>query len=74
MLAQFQDDNLVREVLSSLSPLRQSLIGLAFFDGLTHQQISLRLGMPLGTVKSHLKRALGVMKVNLCTPRGPAWR
>jgi RNA polymerase sigma-70 factor (ECF subfamily) len=34
------------------------LLDLSFFRGLSHKEIAEELDMPLGTVKSHLRRAL----------------
>lgn len=39
------------------SPARQ-LVSLAFMRGLSHEEIASQMGMPLGTVKSHIRRAL----------------
>jgi len=44
--------------LTSLSSVRREVIVLAFFRGWSHIQIATTLDMPLGTVKSHLRRAL----------------
>jgi RNA polymerase sigma-70 factor (ECF subfamily) len=47
--------------LDSLPFEQRSAIKLHILDGMAHQAIADRLGMPLGTVKSHLRR--GLMKV-----------
>lgn len=65
ILGTLQDSTFVHAALSALSPLRQQLLNLAFFDGLSHEEISRASGMPLGTVKSHLRRALQAMRTAL---------
>lgn len=44
--------------VEALGDPRATIVALAFFEGATHEQISQRLDMPLGTVKSHLRRSL----------------
>lgn len=56
--ARTADRLLVHEALSWLRPEQQHVLELAFYDDLTHQQIADKLGMPLGTVKSHARRGL----------------
>jgi RNA polymerase sigma-70 factor (ECF subfamily) len=68
ILGRFQDSNSIHAALSALSPLRQKLLALSFFDGLSHEEISLTSGIPLGTVKSHLRRALLAMRTALPAP------
>lgn len=48
----------VRDVLATLADPPLSFMHLAFYEDLTHQQIADRTGVPLGTVKSHLRRGL----------------
>ena len=56
--ARTADRLLVAEALGWLRPEQQQVLELAFYDDLTHQQIADKLGMPLGTVKSHVRRGL----------------
>lgn len=56
--ARTADRLLVAEALSWLRPEQQQVLELAFYEDLTHQQIADKLGMPLGTVKSHAGRGL----------------
>ena len=44
--------------LARLEPIARQLIALAFFRGLTHDEIAGHTGLPLGTVKSHIRRAV----------------
>jgi RNA polymerase sigma-70 factor (ECF subfamily) len=48
----------LREGIAALSSVQRQLVSLAFFRGLTHQEIAAATRLPLGTVKSHLRRAL----------------
>jgi RNA polymerase sigma factor (sigma-70 family) len=56
--ARTADRLLVAEALGWLRPEQQLVLELAFYHDLTHQQISDKLGMPLGTVKSHVRRGM----------------
>ena len=40
----------------------QILIELAFYDGFTHSKIANHLDMPLGTVKTKIRRAVNRMR------------
>ncbi|WP_084129189.1 RNA polymerase sigma factor [Demequina sp. NBRC 110055] len=44
--------------VEALGDPRKTIVALAYYEGATHEQIAQRLGMPLGTVKSHLRRSL----------------
>jgi RNA polymerase sigma-70 factor (ECF subfamily) len=58
LLGLVHHESRVRAALEALSPERRELIALAFLRDLTHAEIANRTGLPLGTVKSHLRRAL----------------
>jgi RNA polymerase sigma-70 factor (ECF subfamily) len=65
VLAQFQSGSAIHRALQSLTAQRRYLLGLAFFQGLTHREIAGVTGMPVGTVKSHLRRALAALQGEL---------
>ena len=51
--------------LATLSPIQRQLVGLAFFKGLSHQEIAEHSNLPLGTVKSHIRRSLDTLRAAL---------
>ena len=58
LLDAVQRDTALHATLAALDPLRRQLIALVFYRGLTHDEIAAHMGLPLGTVKSHLRRTL----------------
>ena len=55
----------VQAVLSSLTPEQRCVVTLAYIEGLSHGQISERLGIPLGTVKSRMRLAYQKVRASL---------
>lgn len=57
--------------LRSLRPTPRKVLGLHLFDGLTHSQIAQLTGLPLGTIKSHLRRGLERVRRKLAERGAP---
>jgi RNA polymerase sigma-70 factor (ECF subfamily) len=49
---------LLRAALTTLPDAQHRALELAFFDGLTHAEIALRLNEPIGTIKSRIRLGL----------------
>ncbi len=52
----------VTECLAHLPDPHRKAITLSFFSGLTHQEIAERLGEPLGTIKTRIRKSLLVLR------------
>ena len=59
------DAVVVADALAELPPVQRRVLELAFFDDLTHMQIAAATEMPLGTVKSHLRRGMARLRDRL---------
>jgi RNA polymerase sigma-70 factor, ECF subfamily len=56
------DGRRLKVCLETLEETQKRAIVMAYFDGLTHEQLAERLGSPLGTVKSWIRRGLQRLK------------
>lgn len=56
---------LLVDALEELPERARSVISMAFFDDLTHVEIAARSGIPLGTVKSDIRRSLSRLRHEL---------
>ena len=48
----------VRQAVDELPDPRRTIVLLAFWEDLSHTEIAESVGLPLGTVKSHVRRGL----------------
>lgn len=61
--------SLTRTVLRQLPPEQMTVIGLAFFGGMTHEQIAQKHDIPLGTVKTRIRRGMQRLRSYLTDQR-----
>jgi RNA polymerase sigma-70 factor (ECF subfamily) len=62
---QEQRQDAVQAAIAQLPEDQQSVIFLSFIKGLAHSEIAEQLGLPLGTVKSRIRRAFGRLREEL---------
>ena len=54
----WHDGRLIRSLIQQLPPDQQQALELSFFSALSHTEIAEQLQLPLGTVKSRVRRGL----------------
>jgi RNA polymerase sigma-70 factor (ECF subfamily) len=59
------DHQAVRDALATLPTEQRDALFLAFFQGLSHQEIATCLHTPLGTIKTRIRRALQTLRQQL---------
>lgn len=64
------DRVLLREAVEQLSEPRRTVLHLAYVEDRTQEDIAGRLGLPLGTVKSHMRRGLLQLRRDLVDLKG----
>ena len=63
-LAAQRDQAQIVRCMKGLEGVQSKAIVLAFFQGLSHSEVADKLGKPLGTVKTHIRR--GLLKLKDC--------
>ena len=64
-----QDETRLRAALTTLPAEQAEVVRLAFFEHRPHAEIEHALGIPLGTVKSRLRLAMGTLRDRLAEPQ-----
>jgi RNA polymerase sigma-70 factor (ECF subfamily) len=57
-MARLPESSALRRCLQQLDPRRRAAVVLAYVHGLSHEELAGRLGVPLGTTKSWIRRGL----------------
>ena len=60
-----RDQGRLALALGQLTAAQRKLVELAYVEGLTHAEIAIRTGAPLGTVKTRIRRCLHLLSTQL---------
>jgi RNA polymerase sigma-70 factor, ECF subfamily len=61
-LATDADGRALRQCLERLEPARRRLVTMAFVEGFSHAELAAQLVIPLGTIKSSIRRSLASLR------------
>ncbi|HKJ76432.1 MAG TPA: sigma-70 family RNA polymerase sigma factor [Gammaproteobacteria bacterium] len=61
-LAGSEEGRVLRECMKGLSANQQRVLRMSFFEGLTHVELADRMGVPLGSVKTWIRRGMVTIK------------
>ena len=67
LLQSIQESSHIHRALLQLTAVQRRILDLAYFQDMSHQEISDATGMALGTVKSHIRRGQQALKEMLET-------
>ena len=67
LLESTQEHAALHAALTRLRPEQRQILSLAFFRGLSHAEIAQVAHLPLGTIKSHIRRAICALREDLGT-------
>ena len=62
LLSRAADARSLAACIDKLSATQRQSLALAFFQGLSHGEVAVQMGQPLGTIKSWLRRSLVALK------------
>jgi RNA polymerase sigma-70 factor (ECF subfamily) len=68
-----EEARIADEHLQRLKPEEQQMLRLSIYDNLSHSAIAEQTGVPLGTVKSHIRRGLDSLRRTLAGRRRDAF-
>ena len=72
LLLSIEAGSFLREAITQLPPIQRQLLALAFYRDMSHSEIASHMHLPLGTVKTHLRRALMRLKKSVQSASTPA--
>lgn len=65
LLLALERDCALHAALAGLSAVQRQLLALAFFRGLTHEELAQHTRLPLGSVKTHIRKAIMQLREQL---------
>jgi RNA polymerase sigma-70 factor (ECF subfamily) len=60
-----QTNRLLQQAIARLSPIQRQVLTLSFFRGMSHSEIATLSGLALGSVKTHVRKAISVLRESL---------